>query len=282
MSPTERALETKDPLGTATEQRSPAFRRYQRKERLKSYGVRMAQVLLLLSILVFWEIAPREHWLNPMLTSYPSAIWSTFVAMLQEGTLLQHVLVTLEETVGGFTLGMIIAVAAAAALWWWEVLHRVMDPFIVVANSLPKIALAPIFYIWLGDVASIYGIAIAISVFTTIIMIYSGFRATDADKLKLVRTFGGTKWQMLTKVVLPGNVPTLIGALKVNIGLTLVGVIAGEFQTSKAGLGYLIVYGSQTLQMHLVMVAITILGLMSAAMYVLIARFERSIVRGRN
>src|SRR6185436_8017761 len=169
------------------------------------------------------------------------------------------------------------AVAIAMALWWSNFLYRILDPFLVVANSLPKLALAPIFYIWLGDQWSVYGIAIAISVFLTILMVYGGFRETDADKIKLVRTFGGSKWQVLAKVVLPANIPVMIGALKINVGLALVGVIAGEFQASKAGLGYLIIYGSQILQMHMVMASIAILAAMSVVMYMLIAWLEKAV-----
>src|SRR5690606_25384774 len=166
----------------------------------------------------------------------------------------------------------------AIALWWWESLYRILDPFLVVANALPKIALVPIFYVWLGPVWSIYGVAIAISVFITILMVYGGFRETDAEKIKLVRTFGGSKAQVLRKVVLPANVPTMIGALKINVGLALVGVIAGEFQSSAAGLGYLIIFGSQVLQMHMVMASIALLALMSVAMYALIAWLETRYV----
>jgi NitT/TauT family transport system permease protein len=165
----------------------------------------------------------------------------------------------------------------AAALWWSSFLYRVLDPFLVVANALPKIALVPIFYVWLGAEASIYAIALAISVFLTILMIYGGFRETDPDKIKLVRTFGGTKWHLLTKVVFPANIPTMIGALKINVGLALVGVIAGEFQSSSAGLGYLIIYGTQILQMHMVLASIAILALISIVMYALIAWLEKAL-----
>ena len=257
---------------------SAGFAEYLRRLRRETRSVRVAQALLVAVVLLLWEVAPRWHWTNPMLTSYPSAILSTFFSLVRDDHLFYHIWVTTAEVVIGFAMGMGIAMLVAVALWWWNFLYRVIDPFLVVANALPKIALVPIFYVWLGDVWSIYAIAIAISVFITILMIYGGFRATDGDKIKLVRTLGGTKWQILTKVVLPASVPTLIGALKINVGLALVGVIVGEFQSSKAGLGYLIIYGSQILQMHMVMASIAVLALMSVAMYLLIAWIERRVL----
>jgi NitT/TauT family transport system permease protein len=112
-------------------------------------------------------------------------------------------------------------------------------------------------------------------------MIYSGFQGVDPNKLKLAQTFGASKGQILTKVVLPGSVPTLIAALKVNAGLSLVGVVVGEFQSASVGLGYLIQYGSQIFKMNIVMTAITILALVSSVMYLAISRLEAAVMRRR-
>lgn len=254
---------------------SEGFQAYLRGLRRTRRHVWLTQLTLIALFLVLWEIAPTRQWINPMLTSYPSAIWETFFKLARESNLAHHISVTLLETIVGFVLGMGIATVVAAALWWSHFLYRVLDPFLVVANSLPKIALVPIFYVWLGATWSIYAIAVAISVFLTILMIYGGFRETDPDKIKLVRTFGGTKWQILTRVVFPANIPTMIGALKINVGLALVGVIAGEFQSSNAGLGYLIIYGTQILQMHMVLASIAILALISVIMYLLIVWLEK-------
>jgi len=260
---------------------SEGFRAYLAGLRREARRVRLMQVLAIIIFLALWEIAPKQQWVNPMLTSNPSAVVEMFLTLARENHLEVHVWVTLKEAVASFVVAMVSAVAVAMALWWSNFLYRILDPFLVVANSLPKLALAPIFYIWLGDQWSVYGIAIAISVFLTILMIYGGFRETDADKIKLVRTFGGSKWQVLAKVVLPANIPVMIGALKINVGLALVGVIAGEFQASKAGLGYLIIYGSQILQMHMVMASIAILAAMSVFMYMLIAWLERAVTHDR-
>ena len=260
-------------------EQSPAYAAYLRSLKRRAFSIQLWQIGLVIALLVVWEAAPRAGWINPMLTSYPSAIGRTFVTMLEDGSLTTHTLVTLIETVVGFVGGMLLGTFCAVVLWWSSYLYRVLDPFIVVLNAIPKIALVPIFYIWLGDVASIYAMAIAISVFVTILMLYTGFQAIDPDKIKLVRLFGASRFKVLTKIVLPGSVPTMIAALKVNVGLALVGVVVGEFQAAKAGLGYLITYGSQIFQMNLVMTAIVVLAVISSLLFVGIQALEATALR---
>jgi len=259
--------------------RSPAYQAYLCALRRRTRAVQLWQLSLIIATLVLWEVAPRAGWINPMLTSYPSAVARTFMTMIADGSLAVHSWATFAETVAGFTGGMALGIAFAVALWWSPFLHRVFDPFIVVLNALPKIALVPIFYIWLGDVASIYAMAIAVSVFVTVIMLYTGFQAIDPDKIRLVRLFGASRVQVLTKIVLPGSVPTMISTLKVNVGLTLVGVVVGEFQAAKAGLGYLITYGSQIFQMNLVMTAIVMLAVISSLLFAAIGALEVTVLR---
>jgi NitT/TauT family transport system permease protein len=265
---------------------SRAYQRYLRDKRRERWAVRISQIAIFAVFLIVWEVAARTHLVNPMLTSYPSAIWPTFVELLntgdmnQQGNILHHTSVTLVEVVISFIISTLGGIVVGAALWWSSFLYRVLDPYMVVANAMPKIALVPIFYIWLGDTQSIYGIAIAIAGFITTLMIYSGFRETDSEKIKLLQVFGATKWQIFCKLVFPGNLPTITAALKATIGLVLVGVIVGEFQSSRAGLGYLIVYGSQIFQMNLVMTAIAILAVMSTVMYGMVTYMER-LIRGR-
>jgi NitT/TauT family transport system permease protein len=264
---------------------SPLYRDWLRRLRLNRRLILGTQLVLLLLFLLAWEVFPRMHLLNPMLTSYPSAIGPTFVSLVgsagNEGNILYHSWVTLLRSVIGFTLAMGLGIAIAVALWWSAFLYRVLDPFLVVANALPKIALVPIFYIWLGAISSIYGMAVAIAVFITILMVFNGFKEIDPNKIKLVRTFGASRAQILRKVILPGSVPTMIAALKVNVGLALVGVIVGEFQSAKAGLGFLIQYGSQIYQMNMVMTSIVILAVISTVMYGLIAWFEAGVMQRR-
>ena len=263
----------------ASSGRSAAYEAYLRGLRWRAWSINLWQIGLIAAFLVLWEVAPRAGWINPMLTSYPSAVARTFMAGASDGSLLMHTWVTLSETIVGFAGGMFLGLLCAIALWWSDYLYRVLDPFIVVLNAIPKIALVPIFYIWLGDVASIYAMAIAVSVFITILMLYTGFQAIDPDKIKLVRLFGASRWKVLTKIVLPGSVPTMISTLKVNVGLALVGVVVGEFQAAKAGLGFLIVYGSQIFQMNLVMTAIVVLAVISSLLFVAIQALESTMLR---
>lgn len=259
--------------------RSAAYEAYLRALRWRAWSINLWQIGLVVAVLVIWEVAPRAGWINPMLTSYPSAVARTFMASVSDGTLLIHTWVTLSETIVGFAGGMLLGLLCAIALWWSDYLYRVLDPFIVVLNAVPKIALVPIFYIWLGDMASIYAMAIAVSVFVTVLMLFTGFKAIDPDKVKLARLFGASKRQILDKIVLPGSVPTIISSLKVNVGLSLVGVIVGEFQAAKAGLGYLITYGSQIFQMNLVMTAIVVLAMISTVLFAAIQAIEATVLR---
>ena len=264
---------------------SPQYLEWLRQERRYRLTIRLAQLALLLAFLLGWEILPRAHIINPLFTSYPSAIWPTFLDMLhataQQPGILAHTWATVIATVVGFTAAMMLGIAVAAALWWWEGLYKVLDPYLVVANAMPKTAFVPIFYIWLGATLSVYGMSLAISLFITILMIYSGFQGIDPNRIKLAQTFGASKRQILAKVILPGSVPTLIAALKVNAGLSLVGVVVGEFQSANLGLGYLVVYGSQIFKMNIVMTAITILAIVSSLMYLAIAWLEAAVMRRR-
>src|SRR6266508_3865057 len=264
---------------------SPQYLAWLARERRGHLIVRLTQLAVLVVFLVLWEVLPKALIVNPVLTSYPSALWPTFVELLkatpQQASILTHTWATVLATVLGFTGAMVLGTAIAAALWWWNSLYKVLDPYLVVANAMPKTAFVPIFYIWLGATMSIYGMSLAISVFITILMIYSGFQCVDPHKIKLAQTFGATKGQILRKVVLRGSVAALVAALKVNAGLSLVGVGVGELQSANLGLGYLIQYGAQIFKMNIVMTGITILAIVSSLMYLAISWLETAIMRRR-
>jgi NitT/TauT family transport system permease protein len=238
------------------------------------------QVLLLVGIIAFWEIAANLRWINPFITSQPSRIITTLVNLYNEGTLFYHTGVTIFETVVGFTLGTILGTLIAVALWWSDFLAKVLDPYLVVLNSLPKIALGPILIVWIGSgMMAIIAMALLISIVVTILGVYSGFAQVDPDRIKLLKTFGANKLQILQKVILPGSVPTIISALKINVGLSWVGVIVGEFLVSKAGLGYLIVYGGQVFRLNLVMTSVIILSAAAAVMYQAVVLLEKLFMK---
>lgn len=243
------------------------YTHYLRVQRRRLWSIRLSRLLVLAVLLAVWELAAVMKWVNPMLTSKPSSLLSSFSELAFEGQLFHHTWVTSVETLIGIVISMLLGIMIAIGFWWSGFASKVLEPYMVVLNALPKVALGPIFYIWLGDTNSIYGMAIAISLIVTIIMIETGFREISRTKLKLMESFGATKFQMLRMVLLPASIPNIIATLKVNVGLTLVGVIMGEFLSSKAGLGYLIIYGGQVFQMDMVMVSIAMLAILSIVLY---------------
>ncbi|WP_019122326.1 ABC transporter permease [Brevibacillus massiliensis] len=249
---------------------SSRYAEYLRTQKRKLWLIRLSRIGVLLLFLAIWELAASKQWVNPMLTSRPSSIVTSFQELTLEGELFRHTWITTWETIIGIVVSMALGTLIAVVFWWSNFAAKVLEPYVVVLNALPKVALGPIFYIWLGDRYSIYGMAVAISIIVTIIMIESGFKEISKTKLKLMESFGATRTQMLTMVLLPASLPNFIATLKVNVGLTLVGVIMGEFLSSKAGLGYLITYGGQVFQMNMVMVSIAILGLLSIVLYGLV------------
>ena len=201
---------------------------------------------------------------------------------LSSNDLLKHIGVTVYETIVGFLLGTILGIIIAIILWWSDFLSKVAEPYLVVLNSLPKVALGPIIIIWVGaGTPAIIVMAIAISLIVTILENLNGFMRTDKEVIKMAKTFQASKWQILTKIVIPANLSTFINSLKVNIGLSLVGVISGEFLVSKAGLGYLIVYGGQVFKLDLVMTSVIILGIVAGLMYTAVLLLEKWILHSK-
>ncbi len=237
--------------------------------------VQISQCILLLSFFLLWELAAARGWVDPFLFSRPTELFSTAVKLLQDGTLALHIGTTLLETVVGFLLGTLLGTLTAILLWWNRFISDVTEPYLVILNSLPKTALAPIIIVWFGNnQSSIIIVALLTSVVVTILSVLNGFLQVDEDKIKLIRIFGGTKRQVLTKVVLPANIPCILNALKINVGLSFVGVIVGEFLVAQNGLGFLIVYSSQTFAMRVVLLSVVILAILSALMYGAISLLE--------
>jgi len=261
---------------------SPSPRRlaYLRSRARRNRVVRLWQVGLLALLLGLWELSTRLGWSDGFLISSPSRMVSTAVRLWRDGQLWQHVGVSVAETVVGFTAGTALGTAVAVCMWWSEDLSRVLDPYLVVLNALPKTALGPIFIVWMGaGTGAIVAMTLAISLIVTILNMYQGFRATDPEKIRLMRTLGAGRGQILRLLVFPANYATLLATLKVNVGLSWVGVIMGEFLVSRAGLGYLIVYGSQVFNMDLVMASVLILAVAAVVMYRLVLRVEKYLNR---
>lgn len=249
---------------------------YLRKRKHMKYLVWIARALLLVIFFALWELAARLGWIDAFILSSPSRIATTLVGLYRSGDLWLHLGTSCLETVAGFVLGTVAGALVAVALWLSPTLYRVLDPYLVVLNSLPKTALGPVFIVWMGaGPGAIIAMTLAISLVVTILEIHNGFCATDSGTIRLMQSLGANKTQVLVKAVIPANFTTMMSALKVNVGLSWVGVIMGEFLVSRAGLGYLIVYGSQVFKMDLVMATVLLLALAAAGMYQLILLLEK-------
>lgn len=252
---------------------------YLRKIRIEKILRLGTQILLLVIFLGLWELLAQKNIIDSFITSSPSRIFNTFVNFASNN-LLEHTRVTVYETLIGFSVGTILGLGIAIILWWSKFIAKVLDPYLVVLNSLPKVALGPIIIIWVGaGTGAIITMAVLISLIVTILDILNGFLNTDKELIKMAKTFNANKFQILTKIVIPANRATFINSLKINIGLSLVGVISGEFLISKAGLGYLITYGGQVFKLDLVMSSVIILGIVAGLMYLAVALLEKLILR---
>ncbi len=256
---------------------------YLRGIRKRSVLINIARLALLFGLLCIWELAARLGWVNPFITSSPSRIAKTIYNLYQNGTLFYHVGTTLWETLVGFALSVVLGYSIALLLWWSEAFRRISEPYLVVLNALPKIALGPLIIIWFGTGSkAIVVMTILIGLIVAILNMLNGFMETEAGKLLLLKSMGASKWQMLTKLVIPSSMPSFISMLKINVGMAWIGSIMGEYIVSKAGIGYLIVYGGQVFKLDLVMSAVVILCLLAAAMYAIVATIEKLVIKNGN
>ena len=243
-------------------------------------AVRLVQALVLFLFLGLWELGARLGWFDVFILSCPSRVLAAIGRLWGEGSLFIHVGVTLYETVMGFLLGTVLGIFLAVILWWLPFVHEVMDPYLVVINALPKIALGPVLIVWIGaGMGSIIVMAVLVSLVVTTVTVLSGFTAAAREKQFLMRTLGASKGQTFMKVVLPAGVSHMMSALKISVGMSWVGVIVGEYLVSKSGLGYLIVYGGQVFKLDLVMASVVILCLLAALMYGGVALLEKRFTK---
>ena len=243
----------------------------------------ISRILILVIFIGLWQIAADLKWIDPFLTSSPSRVIKSFISLYEDGNLLNHILVTCCETIIGFTLGTVLGGIIAVILWWCPFVSKILDPYLVVLNALPKVALAPIIIFWIGNgKPAIIVITLLISIVTTIISILTGFNEIEDEKIMLMKTFGASKIQMLKFLVFPYSIPVFISALKINVGLSWVGVIMGEFLVAKEGLGFLIIYGGQVAQLDMVMMSIVILSIVAFLMYEIVAVVQKKLVNEKN
>lgn len=255
--------------------------KYLRERKKHKILVIVTQILLLVLFLGVWEGAARTGLIDSFITSSPSRIGAMLWSLREQG-LWKHIFTTLSECVIGFTVSTALGIVIAAVLWWSDFLQKVTEPYVVVLNSLPKIALGPVIIIWVGAGAkAIIMMTVLICIVVTVLTSLGGMKETDPNKILLMRSMGANKWQILTKVVFPSALPTLLGVLKINVGLAWVGTIMGEYLVSGAGLGYLIIYGGQVFKLDLVMTSTVILCFLAGIMYFAVAAIEKTAIKNR-
>ncbi len=251
---------------------------YLHKQTCQKRIIQFTRVLLLLSFLLLWEFASKYKLIDSFFFSSPSRLIECFMYMVQKQQLFLHIGISLFETLLSFLFIMLISIVTASLLWRFEYVAKVTEPVLVILNSLPKSALAPLIIVWLGTgMKTIIIAGISVALFGCIINLYTCFQNTDPDKQKLIYILGGKKHHVFTKVILPSGIPTIISNMKVNIGLALVGVMIGEFLAAKQGLGYLIIYASQVFKLDWLILCILILCLIAIALYEILHFAEKKL-----
>lgn len=249
----------------------------------RKHAILLGKIAIIVSLFGLWQLGSSMGWINSFILSSPIRLIASIWGLVQSGQLWQHLWITTYEVVIGFLLGSCLGIFIAILLWAFPMTNKILEPYLVVINSLPKIALGPVFIVWFGaGSSSIIAITVAISLVVTIMEVLAGFLATDQSIITLLKSMGANKMGILSKIVLPANIPTILNSLKVSVGMSWVGVIVGEFLVSRGGLGYLIVYGSQVFKMDLVMASVFILAVECTIMYFAVAFVEKKFCDKQN
>ncbi|MCD7032627.1 ABC transporter permease [Metabacillus sp. GX 13764] len=240
------------------------------------------QAIIFAGFFLLWETASRLNWIDPLIFSSPLKVLSLLAEKAADGSLFSNVGITVFETILGFLIGTLAGVLLAAVLWWSPRISSILDPYLVVLNAMPKVALGPILIVALGPgFTSIIAMGSIISIIITTIVIYTSFKEVDDNYLKVLKTFGASKKQLFKEAVLPASFPVIISALKVNVGLSWVGVMVGEFLVSAKGLGYLVIYGFQVFNFTLVFLSLFVIAIVATVMYKAVEYLEKKLVKYR-
>lgn len=261
---------------------SITHQKYIKKLRNDKIFIITMQVLILLAFIGLWELLATYGIIDPFFFSSPSRIFRTFITLFSSGTLWGHIGITLYETVIGFIIATLLGSLIAILLWWNEKIRHILEPYIIILNSLPKVALGPIIILWVGSGATaIITMCVLICIVITTISMMNAFLSCDSDKILLMKSMHANKFQIFWKLILPNAIPNFMAVLKINVGMSWVGTIMGEYLSSSAGLGYLIVYGSQVFKIDLVMTSTVLLCLLAGLMYGGICIAEKIVLNGK-
>lgn len=253
---------------------------YLKKLKFNKFLVNIVRMSIIILFIVAWQLLVDLNILNDFIFSSPVNIIKTFISLIKSNNLIKHVNITLYETIISFLLATFIGIFIASILWLNNFLAKIVDPFLTILNSLPKVSLGPIIIIWFGaNTKSIIVMALSISLITSIISIYQSFKEVPNNKITLMRSLGANKRQIFFRLILPANYSNIINILKINISMSLIGVIMGELLVSKEGIGYLIMYGSQVFNLNLVFTGIIVLLIVSYLMYLIVLYLEKILVK---
>ena len=254
--------------------------KYLKKKKKEKLIVLFIQIIIITSFFVLWEYLSNNNYINSFIFSSPSKIVTTITGLISSNNLFSHIITTIYEVVIAFVLGIVLSFIIALILYEFPLIAKIVDPFLTMLNSLPKVALGPLIIIIVGaNTKSIITMALLINLIVTMMSIYNGFLNTDEYKIKLLKSFKASKKDILTKLVIPNSYETIISSLKINISMTMIGVIMGEFLVSKKGLGYLIIYGTQVFNLSMVMSGILILIILSYLMYLIVGYIEKVLIK---
>ncbi len=256
--------------------KSEEYKRFLKKIKRDNFLVFLTQIFIIILFFIIWQILADKQLINTFLMSSPEKVFDTIIDLIKQNNFWNHIVTTLYEIIISFIIGNIIGVVFASILWFNKFLSRVFEPFLTILNSLPKVALGPLIIVWAGaNTKSIIIMSLLISSIISIINIHNAFKNTDENKIKIVRSMGGNKLKLFTKVVFPSNVQFIIESFKINVSMCFVGVIMGELLVSKEGIGYLIMYGSQVFNMNLVITGVILLVILTIILYYLVYYIEK-------
>lgn len=256
--------------------KSEEYKKFLKKIKRDNFLVFFTQIFMIILFFIVWQILANKGLINTFLVSSPSKVFNTIIDLIKENNFWNHILTTLYEIIISFIIGNLIGLIFASILWFNKFLSRVFEPFLTILNSLPKVALGPLIIVWAGaNTKSIIIMALLISAIISIINIHNAFKTTDENKIKIIKSMGGNKLQIFTKVVIPSNILNIIESFKINVSMCFVGVIMGELLVSKEGIGYLIMYGSQVFNMNLVITGVILLVILTIILYYFVYYIEK-------
>lgn len=253
-----------------------------RHEKTNKLIIVVGRILVFVLFVGIWEALTSLGVIDSFIYSSPSRMIKMLISLFKEGKIIHHTLITLYETVLAFTISMIVGMGFAVLLFASKRVREILEPYLIILNSLPKVALGPLIIVWFGaGTKAIVVMGFLICIIITIISLLNSFLSVSKEKILLMKTLGASRWQILTKLIFPECLPSFISVLKINVGMSWVGTIMGEYLVSKAGLGYLIVYGGYIFKLDLVMTSIFILCLLAGLMYLLVTIIEKLLIKKR-